>query len=192
MPFLPRVNFTKPAHVNVHKAGRKVSKREKWGSSVFRDSRCYCLTFSARLPSIPLSPNASKLLFLSLWSLFSPFPVCTPLPQLFSGRRLTKIKPFFGKKSAEHVRIKKRENWKWKDVHEILRVTAAALCNSQSISVIVHKYVHACSRICMHLYIFIYLSSFARSSWKMPLCEKNRWQFFGCFPVPHLSTGMLM
>lgn len=29
MPFLPRVNFTKPAHVNVHKAGRKVAEGEK-------------------------------------------------------------------------------------------------------------------------------------------------------------------
>lgn len=149
MPFLPRVNFTKPAHVNVHKAGRKVSKREKWGSSVFRDSRCYCLTFSARLPSIPLSPNASKLLFLSLWSLFSPFPVCTPLPQLFSGRRLTKIKPFFGKKSAEHVRIKKERTesermfmkyWGWLLQPFVIHNPSPSLC----INMCMHAHGYAC------------------------------------------------
>lgn len=123
---------------------------------------------------------------------FFPLSCLHSLTPAFFREETDKNKTFFWKKECWTCQNKKRENWKWKDVHEILRVTAAALCNSQSISVIVHKYVHACSRICMHLYIFIYLSSFARSSWKMPLCEKNRWQFFGCFPVPHLSTGMLM
>lgn len=143
--------------------------------------------------SSPINPPFSKCVKASFSFSVITFPPLSCLHSLtpaFFREETDKNKTFFWKKECWTCQNKKRENWKWKDVHEILRVTAAALCNSQS--VIVHKYVHACSRICMHLYIFIYLSSFARSSWKMPLCEKNRWQFFGCLPVPHLSTGMLM
>ena len=91
------------------------------------------------LPHLYLSSPVNHFFFQSPQSCFSPLsPSISPLFSVY--RRLTKNESFFlvpeEQFSTHQNKIKNAgENWKRKDVHEILRANAEALCNKQSVIV---------------------------------------------------------
>lgn len=185
-------------YVKVCKTGRKGSSgwKVRFISQV-RDS-CCCLTFAAHLPSIPPFSKPLKAFF-SLWSLSFPSPFTFPsvpsYPSYFQGGDWQKWNFFFSRGRMLNMPewIKKGgENWKRKDVHEILRATAAVLCNARSVTVIVLKCVHVCSCMSVHSRVYFYSVSVCESPHEeMPLYWKSRSQSSGCLPVPVLSRRTL-
>lgn len=145
--------------------------------SQVRDSCCCCLTFTAHLPSIPPFSKPVKAFFFYLWSLSSPSPFTfasvPSYPSYFQWVDWQKCSFFLGGRMLnmpEWNKKKEGENWKRKDVHEILRATAAALCNVRSVTVIALKCVHVCSCTSVHSHVYISLSVFVSPHMKKCHC----------------------
>ena len=161
-------SFTKPRKRGNRTACEGVKNRKEGSSEtaaasplllVSRQSPIFSKALKLFFPPLSLSLSLS----LSLWFLSFPSPltfsVCIVLPPLLSERRLTKMKLFFSEEECWTCQndIKNgRGNWIRKDVHEILRVIAAARCNVRSVTVIAFKWVRARADgafTCPHLFV---------------------------------------
>lgn len=155
MPSLQRTNFYKAEKARQPYCMWRCEKQE---GRQLRDS-C-CLTFAARLPSILYFLQNPQAFFFSL-SLSDFFLLPLPsffLPVLSYSRYCLRADwqkwNFFSEEECWTCQkdIKNgRGNWKRKDVHEILRVIAAARCNVRSVTVIAFECVRARAGASIHV-----------------------------------------
>lgn len=187
MSSLQKTNFTKKDAQNRTEgnSGWKVRFISK-----VRDS-CCCLTFAVHLPSIhPLSKPLKAFFFPPLWSLTFPSPFTSlsvlSYPCYFLGGEWQKWN-FFSEEECWTCQNRIKNG---RDVHEILRAIAAALCNVRSVTVIVLRCVHvgSCPWACIHICFYLFVNP---PHEEMSLYHKNTPQFSACLSVPVLSRWTL-
>lgn len=154
MSSLQKTNFTKKDAQNRTEgnSGWKVRFISK-----VRDS-CCCLTFAVHLPSIhPLSKPLKAFFFPPLRSLTFPSPFTSlsvlSYPCYFLGGEWQKWN-FFSEEECWTCQNRIKNG---RDVHEILRAIAAALCNVRSVTVIVLRCVHVGSCLSVHSHLFLFI-----------------------------------